>query len=68
MRTLPFNITGHPALSIPCGFDEGLPLGLQLIGRPYDEATLCQIGHAFEQATDATARPAMAEAPVSLEV
>lgn len=68
MRTLPFNMTGHPALSIPCGFDEGLPLGLQLIGRPYDEATLCQIGHAFEQATDATARPAMAEAPVSLEV
>lgn len=52
MRTIAFNVTGHPALSVPCGFAGGLPLGLQLIGRTGDEAILCQIGHAYEQATD----------------
>lgn len=52
MRTIAFNVTGHPALSVPCGFAGGLPLGLQLIGRTGDEATLCQIGDAYEQATD----------------
>ncbi|ALM54338.1 amidase [Halomonas huangheensis] len=51
MRTIPFNITGHPAISIPCGFIDGLPIGLQLIGRHGDEASLCQIAHAFEQST-----------------
>ncbi|NDW32493.1 amidase [Salipiger sp. PrR007] len=51
MRTLPFNMSGHPALSVPCALsDAGLPLGLQLIGRHGDEATLCRIGHAYEQA------------------
>ncbi len=52
MRTIAFNVTGHPALSVPCGFADGLPLGLQLICKAGDEATLCQIGHAYEQATD----------------
>lgn len=52
MRTMAFNVTGHPALSVPCGFVDGLPAGLQLVGRHSDEATVCQIGHAFEQATD----------------
>lgn len=52
MRTIAFNVTGHPALSVPCGFYNGLPLGLQLVCRAGDEATLCQIGHAYEQATD----------------
>lgn len=52
MRTIAFNVTGHPALSVPCGFADGLPLGLQLIGRAGDEATLCQIGHAYELASD----------------
>ncbi|MDP9368302.1 MAG: amidase [Chloroflexota bacterium] len=50
--TVPFNATGQPALSVPCGFDEsGLPVGLQLVGRPFAEATLCRIGHAYEQTT-----------------
>jgi aspartyl-tRNA(Asn)/glutamyl-tRNA(Gln) amidotransferase subunit A len=47
--TRPINVTGHPALSLPCGFTAGgLPIGLQLVGRYFDEATLLCIGHAFE--------------------
>jgi aspartyl-tRNA(Asn)/glutamyl-tRNA(Gln) amidotransferase subunit A len=50
--TTPFNITGHPALSLCCGFSKsGLPLALQLAGRAFDEATLLRAGHAYEQAT-----------------
>jgi aspartyl-tRNA(Asn)/glutamyl-tRNA(Gln) amidotransferase subunit A len=47
--SMPFNVTGQPVLVIPCGFDEqGLPVGLQIAGRPYDEERLCRIGMAFE--------------------
>ncbi len=47
--SMPFNISGQPALSIPCGFDSnGLPVGLQIAGRPYDEERLCRIGMAIE--------------------
>ena len=50
--TAPFNATGLPALSLPCGFTRaGLPIGLQLAGRPFDEVTVLQAGHAYEQAT-----------------
>ena len=56
MRTLPFNVTGHPALSVPCGFVDGLPVAVQIVGRPGDEATLCRIGAAFEAATDHAAQ------------
>ncbi len=56
MRTLPFNVTGHPVLALPAGFVDGLPLGLQLIGRRGDEAGLCAIGDAFERATDHSAQ------------
>jgi aspartyl-tRNA(Asn)/glutamyl-tRNA(Gln) amidotransferase subunit A len=46
------NLTGAPALSIPCGFaGDGLPVGLQLYGRPFDEATLLSFAHVYEQAT-----------------
>jgi aspartyl-tRNA(Asn)/glutamyl-tRNA(Gln) amidotransferase subunit A len=48
-----FNATGHPALSVCCGFtSEGLPAGLQIVGRLWDEATVLQVGYAYEQATD----------------
>jgi aspartyl-tRNA(Asn)/glutamyl-tRNA(Gln) amidotransferase subunit A len=51
--TRPFNLTGHPVCSIPCGFSrEGLPIGLQLIGRPFDEATILRVADAFQRATD----------------
>jgi aspartyl-tRNA(Asn)/glutamyl-tRNA(Gln) amidotransferase subunit A len=49
--TRPFNALGLPALSVPCGFAaDGRPVGLQLVGRPFDEATLLRAGHAYEQA------------------
>ena len=58
MRTIAFNLTGQPALSVPCGFHSGLPLGMQLVARMGEEDLLCRVGHAFEQATDhAVQRP-----------
>ncbi len=50
--TNPFNATGLPAISVPCGFSPtGLPIGLQLAGRAFDEATVLRAAHAYEQAT-----------------
>lgn len=49
----PFNLTGLPAMSVPCGFtSSGLPIGLQIAGRPFDEATVLRVAHAYEQHTD----------------
>jgi aspartyl-tRNA(Asn)/glutamyl-tRNA(Gln) amidotransferase subunit A len=51
--TAPFNLSGTPALSIPCGFTaSGLPIGLQIVCGAWQEANLLRAGHAFEQATD----------------
>ncbi|QGT98829.1 Aspartyl-tRNA(Asn) amidotransferase subunit A [Candidatus Syntrophocurvum alkaliphilum] len=50
--TVPVNLAGLPGMSIPCGFSDGLPIGMQLIGKPFDEGTLIKAGHAFEQSTD----------------
>jgi aspartyl-tRNA(Asn)/glutamyl-tRNA(Gln) amidotransferase subunit A len=47
-----FNLNGLPALSLPCGFANGLPVGLQLAGRPFEEGTLLRAAWAYEQATD----------------
>jgi aspartyl-tRNA(Asn)/glutamyl-tRNA(Gln) amidotransferase subunit A len=49
--TYPWNLTGLPALSVPCGFADGLPVGLQLVGRPFDEATVLRAGHGYQEAT-----------------
>ena len=50
--TRAFNMTGSPALSLPCGFDDrGLPIGLQIVGRPFDEGTVLRLAHAYEQHT-----------------
>jgi len=49
--TLPINIAGIPGLSVPAGFSDGLPVGMQVIGKPFSEETLLRIGYAYEQAT-----------------
>jgi aspartyl-tRNA(Asn)/glutamyl-tRNA(Gln) amidotransferase subunit A len=51
-QTRVFSLSGHPSLSVPCGFDDdGLPLGLQLATRYFDESTLLGVAHAFEHHT-----------------
>ena len=50
--TMPFNVTGSPAISVCCGYTEaGLPLAFQLAGKPFDEATVLKVAHAYERAT-----------------
>jgi aspartyl-tRNA(Asn)/glutamyl-tRNA(Gln) amidotransferase subunit A len=51
--TMPFNISGLPTVSFPCGFSsDGLPIGLQVAGKPFEEATVLRIAHAYQQLTD----------------
>jgi aspartyl-tRNA(Asn)/glutamyl-tRNA(Gln) amidotransferase subunit A len=55
--TVPFDLTGSPALSVPFGWSrEGLPIGVQVVGRHFDEATVLQVGLALEAVHDATKR------------
>jgi aspartyl-tRNA(Asn)/glutamyl-tRNA(Gln) amidotransferase subunit A len=54
--TIPANMAGIPGISIPGGLSDGLPVGLQLLGKAFDEATLLSIAYAYEQATDWHAR------------
>ena len=51
-NTCPFDVSGHPAFTVPCGKVGGLPIGMMLVGRHFDEATLIQAAAAFERATD----------------
>ena len=53
-NTAPFDATGHPAMSIPCGMSDGLPIGLMLIGKYYDESTIYRAAAAFEAAATGT--------------
>jgi len=50
--TIPVNLAGIPAISIPCGFVDGLPVGLQIMGRAFEEGKVLQVAYAYEQATD----------------
>jgi aspartyl-tRNA(Asn)/glutamyl-tRNA(Gln) amidotransferase subunit A len=52
LYTIPVNIAGNPGVSLPCGFSEGLPVGMQLIGRMFEESTLLGAAHGFERLTD----------------
>ncbi len=62
MFTRLFNLTGHPAIAVPCGLSRGgLPLSCQVVGRAFDEASILRLAHAYEEATDWHARrPAVA--------
>jgi amidase len=51
-NTCPFDVSGHPAFTIPCGTVNGLPIGLMLVGRHFEETTLIRLAAAFEHATD----------------
>jgi len=58
--TIPINLAGIAGLNVPCGFVDDLPVGMQLMGRPFEEDVLLRVGHAYQQATDwHTKRPAM---------
>jgi aspartyl-tRNA(Asn)/glutamyl-tRNA(Gln) amidotransferase subunit A len=64
MLTMPFNVTGTPAISVCCGYTAaGLPLAFQLAGKPFDEATVLKLAHAYERATSwRSVRPRLAAA------
>jgi amidase len=51
-NTAPFDCSGHPAMSVPCAMNNGLPIGMMLIGKRYDDASVIQAAHAFEQSGD----------------
>ncbi len=51
-NTCPFDVTGHPAMNIPCGLNDGLPVGMMLVGKHYAETTIYRAAHAFEQLGD----------------
>jgi amidase len=53
-NTSPFDVTGHPAMSVPCGLGDGLPIGMMLVGRHWEEATIYRAAAAFEGAADWT--------------
>jgi aspartyl-tRNA(Asn)/glutamyl-tRNA(Gln) amidotransferase subunit A len=52
VNTVPVNLAGVPSISVPCGFADGLPVGLQIIGKPFDENTILRAAYSFEQNTD----------------
>ncbi|MGJ8618628.1 MAG: amidase family protein, partial [Sulfitobacter sp.] len=52
MRTIPFNLSGHPAISVPVGEIDTLPMGLQIVGRKKDDATVLRVASVFEASTD----------------
>ena len=51
-NTAPFDVTGHPAITLPCGMSEGLPAGVMLIGKHWNESTIYKAAHAYEKSHD----------------
>lgn len=64
-NTCPFDVTGHPAMTIPCGLSNDLPVGMMLIGKKWNDATVLRTAHAFEQISGYTVRPQQAPAAAS---
>jgi aspartyl-tRNA(Asn)/glutamyl-tRNA(Gln) amidotransferase subunit A len=60
--TIPVNLAGLPGISLPCGLAGGLPIGLQMIGKPFDEATVLKAAKAFEEARGFSDKPKLGEA------
>ncbi|MCX9010838.1 MAG: amidase family protein, partial [Candidatus Methanoperedens sp.] len=50
--TVPINLAGVPSISVPCGFSDGLPIGMQIIGKHFDEASILRAAYTFEENTD----------------
>ena len=55
--TIPVNLAGIPAVSLPCGLEDGLPVGLQIMGKPLGELELLRVARAMEEALDFRERP-----------
>ena len=51
-NTAPFDVSHHPAMAVPCGMSDGLPISMMLVGKHFDEATIYRAAYAFEQAAD----------------
>jgi aspartyl-tRNA(Asn)/glutamyl-tRNA(Gln) amidotransferase subunit A len=67
LQTMPFNVTGNPTLAIPTGFSKsGLPLGMQIVGRAFDEPTVLRIGAAYEAAAGWIAKRPSLEMPIAV--
>ncbi|MGW0174032.1 amidase [Rhodococcus sp. NPDC003322] len=64
-NTAPFDVTGHPALSVPAGLVDELPVGMMIIGKHFDDATVLRVGHAFEEIRGQFPAPADASELVS---
>jgi amidase len=63
-NTCPFDVTGHPAMTVPCGLSDGLPVGMMLVGKRWNETTVLRAAHAFEQISGYTVRPQRLSATV----
>jgi amidase len=57
VNAAPFDVSGHPATSVPAGLSEGLPVGMMIIGKRWDDATCLRVAHAFEQLSGGFPRP-----------
>ena len=64
-NTAPFDVTGHPACSVPAGLADGLPVGMMIVGRQFEDATVLRVAHAFEQAVDGFPSPSGAPAAMA---
>ena len=51
-NTVPYNVTGNPALTINTGFSDGLPVGMMMVGRKFDESSLLKVAYAYEKLRD----------------